>query len=253
MVNRLINSNQWCLLTGTLARGISHERCLHRRRRAHGRGPQSGPAVRLASGRSRRQGSRCAGGAHACRPGADRRRHHGLRQPGRRAGRQRRAQRSARLEAAGERAGHERRPAVRLVAAGAALRRAGGDVRRDGRGDRRRRREHEPRADGPVLAAAGEERLRHAEEPEDGGALSRHPVQPVHGRRDDGEEVRPVEGRARRVRVQQPSARHRRHAERRVREGSAADRDHAAGRQEGACIASTKAFASTPASKRFAA
>ena len=39
---------------------------------------------------------------------------------------------------------------MRLVAAGAALRRAGGDVRHHGRGDRRRRREHDPRADGPM-------------------------------------------------------------------------------------------------------
>ena len=233
--------------------GNSHERCLHRRGRAHGRGSQSRPAVRLASGRSRRQGSRCIGGAHARRPGADRRRDHGLRQPGRPAGRQRRAQRHPGFEAAGERAGHERRPAVRLVATGAALRRAGRDVGRDGRGDRRGRGKHEPRADGLVLAAAGEERLRHAEEPEDGRALSRHPVQPVHGRRDAGEEVRPDERRARRVRIQQSSARDRRHQGRRVRSRSAADRDHAARRPQGTASRRRRYSLRCRVSKRFAA
>ena len=43
-----------------------------------------------------------------------------------------------------------RRPPVRVVAAGRALRRAGRDRRRVRRRDRRRRREHEPRADGRV-------------------------------------------------------------------------------------------------------
>ena len=84
---------------------------------------------------------------------------------------------------------------------------------------------------GLSVAAAGEERLRHAEEPEDGRALSRHPVQPVHGRRDDGGEVRPDEGRARRVRAQQPSARDRRDARAaRSKPKIAAARDHAARR-----------------------
>ena len=65
---------------------------------------------------------------------------------------QRRPQRGAGLEAARKRAGTYRRPPVRLVAAGAALRRAGGDVRHDGLRHRRRRREHDARADGRCRA-----------------------------------------------------------------------------------------------------
>ena len=197
---------------------------------------------------------RCAGRAHARRSGADRRRDHGLRQPGRRAGRQRRAQCGAVLEAAGERAGHERRPAVRLVATGAALRRAGGDVGRDGRGDRRGRREHEPRADGLVVAAAGEERLRHAERARRWRrAIPSMQFSQFMGAEMMAEKYELTKDAARRVRLQQSSARDRRHQGRRVRGRSPAARDHAARRRERDCIASTKAFASTPASKRFAA
>ena len=47
-----------------------------------------------------------------------------------------------------ERARRHHRPPVRIVAAGDPLRRAGGDVGDAGHGDRGRRREHEPRADG---------------------------------------------------------------------------------------------------------
>ena len=68
--------------------------------------------------------------------------------------------------------------------------------------------------------------------PQAGGAISRHPVQPVHRRRDAGEEVRSLQGLAGRVGIPQSSARDRGDEERRVREGSAAGGDHAAGRQE---------------------
>ena len=165
--SRLINSGQWCLLMTRLAsaflptsREDSHEHCIYRRRGPHGRRTQSRTAVRMASGRSRGQGPRCADRAHQSRPCACRRRRHGLRRSGRRAIAERRAQCGAVLEAAGKRSGNIRRPAVRLVAAGDPFRSAGGDVGRDGRRHRRRRRKHEPRADGAVDAVAGEERLR---------------------------------------------------------------------------------------------
>src|SRR5262249_5596939 len=64
------------------------------------------------------------------------------------------------LETAGERTGHLDRPAVRLLAAGAAFRRASRHERRDGCRDRRRRGVDDPRADGSRLAAPGQERLR---------------------------------------------------------------------------------------------
>ena len=70
----------------------------------------------------------------------DRRRHHGLRRPGRRAGLPCRPQRRARQPAAGERARRHHRPPVRLLAAGDPVRRPGGDERHPGRGHRRRRR-----------------------------------------------------------------------------------------------------------------
>ena len=57
-------------------------------------------------------------GAQRHRPGADRRRHLGLRQPGRRAGAERRPQRRARRRVAGVGPGHDRRPPVRLEPAG---------------------------------------------------------------------------------------------------------------------------------------
>ena len=37
--------------------------------------------------------------------------------------------------------------------------------------------------------------------PRDAGEISQHPVQPVHGRRDDGDQVRPEQGAARPVRL----------------------------------------------------
>ncbi len=82
----------------------------------------------------------------------DRGRDHGLRDAGRRTVQQHRAQRHHGLETAGERARHLDRPAMRLVAAGAAFRRASGDVRHHGLRDRRRRRIDDAGADGPRLA-----------------------------------------------------------------------------------------------------
>ena len=76
-------------------------------------------------------------GARRHRPGRGRGRDPRLRQPGRRAGQQRGAQRGAGLEAARIGAGHLGRPAMRLLAAGAAFRGAGRDVGQHGRGDRR--------------------------------------------------------------------------------------------------------------------
>ena len=67
---------------------------------------------------------------------------------GRRAVQQRRPQRDHGLETAGERARHLDRPAVRLLAAGAAFRGAGRDVRHHGLRDRRRRRIDDAGADG---------------------------------------------------------------------------------------------------------
>ena len=83
-------------------------------------------------------------------PALDRGRDHGLRDAGRRAGHQHRPQRRARGRLPGEHGRHDRRPPVRLVAAGRALRGAGGDGRRVRRRDRRRGREHDAGADGRV-------------------------------------------------------------------------------------------------------
>ena len=63
--------------------------------------------------------------------------------------------------------------------------------------DRRRRRSHDPGADGPGLAAAGQERLWPLQEPGHREAISEHRVQPVHRRGNDGGKIRPVERRTR--------------------------------------------------------
>ena len=120
---------------------------------------------------------------------------------------------------------HLDRPPVRLVAAGAAFRGAGGDVRHDGHRDRRRRGIDDAGADGPRLAAAGQERLWPLQEPGHREEISEHHVQPVHRRGNDGGEIRPLQGRARRIFLQQPPARDRRDAGRQVqgRDRSAAD------------------------------
>ena len=153
--------------------------------------------------------------------------------PGRRAGIQRRAQRRARFQAARKRAGHQRGPAMRLLAAGAALRSAGRDERIDGLRDRGRRGKHEPRAHGAFGRAANEERLRHLQEPAARRKISRHPVQPIHGRRDDGEEIRPDPRRARRVRLSQPQKGHRGDASRRLQGRDPAGGSDTAGRRQG--------------------
>ena len=86
------------------------------------------------------------------RSGARRRRDHGLRHAGRRPGAEHRPQRRARGRVPRHGAGHVDRPAVRVVAAGVALRRAGRDRGCVRRGDRRRDREHVAGADGLVVA-----------------------------------------------------------------------------------------------------
>ena len=65
--------------------------------------------------------------------------------------------------------------------------------------DRRRRGIDDAGADGPCVAIAGQERLRHLQEPGHREKISEHRVQPVHRRRDDGGEVRSLQGRARRI------------------------------------------------------
>ena len=84
------------------------------------------------------------------RPRPRRRRDHGLRHAGRRAGHQHRPQRRARRRLPRDDGRHHHRPPVRFVAAGRALRGAGRDGRRVRRRDRGRRREHDPGADGRV-------------------------------------------------------------------------------------------------------
>ena len=128
----------------------------------------------------------------------DRGRHHGLRHAGRRAVQQHRPQRHHGLEAAGERARHLGRPPVRLVAAGAAFRGAGRDGRHHGHRDRRRRGIDDAGADGPCLAAPRQERFWPLQEPGHRAEISEHRVQPVHRRGNDGGEIRPLQGRARR-------------------------------------------------------
>ena len=79
--------------------------------------------------------------------------------------------------------------------------------RRDGHCDRGRRGIDDAGADGARLATPRQERLRALQEPGHRAEVSEHRVQPVHRRRDDGGEVRPLQGRTRRVLLQQPSAR----------------------------------------------
>src|SRR6266404_2673862 len=109
-------------------RESSHGRGLYRRRRTHRRRPQGRTPRRLASGGSRRFRAGFAAGTYRRRSRTDRRRDHGLRDAGRRTVQQHRAQRHYGVKAAGKRARHLGRPAMRLIAAGAALRRASGDV-----------------------------------------------------------------------------------------------------------------------------
>ena len=159
------------------------------------------------------------------RSGRGGRRGDGLRRPGRRAEPQRSAQRRACLAHARKRAGHQRRSSVRLLATGAAVRRAGGDERHPGHRHRLGRREHDPGADGPLGGAAGAGRHGQPEEPADGGSLPQHPVQPVRRRRDGRREVQPDQGPDRRVRLRHHPARHRGDARRRVQGRDHPDQD----------------------------
>ena len=150
------------------------------------------------------------------RPGAGGRRDHGLRAAGRRAERLHRPHGGAGLEAAAGRAGRDHRPAMRFVAAGAAFRRPGGDVRHDGLRHRRGRGKHVAHSDGGAAQGLQGSRAGALHEPDDPRALPRARVQPVHGRGDDGREVQAVQGRARPLLAAEPSARHGGHAGRRV-------------------------------------
>ncbi len=189
---------------GSRRKDFQNGRGIHRRGGAHGRRTQGRAAQGLASGRSGRRGDQCAARPRQGRSEHGRGRDLRLRQPGRRAGDQRRAQRHSRLAPAPACARHQRRPPMRLLAAGAAFRCAGRDERRDGCRDRNGRRKHDARADGFVGGAAGAERLRHLYEPGDRQEISERPVLPVHGRGDDGREVQALEGHARRVRLSEP-------------------------------------------------
>ena len=158
--------------------GTSHGGSIHRRR-----GPvrpsasANGALVEGAPRRPRR--ARASRRSSSARSRSRRRRRRRLRLRGhdRPAGRRHRAHVLARRGPAGRGARRDRRPAVRLVAAGRALRGAGGDERHAGPRRRGRRAEHEPDPDqrvddrrGPVSAlrdpfagSSGLERaLRHA-------------------------------------------------------------------------------------------
>ena len=121
--------------------------------------------------------------------------------------------------------------------------------RRHGRRDRGRRRSHDAGADGACVVAAGEERLRPLQEPEHRAALSEHRVQPVHRRGNDGGEIRPLQGRTRRVRLSTAiSARSRRPRPAASRTRSFRCRSPAPTVRP-TPTTSTKASASTPASR----
>ena len=113
-------------------------------------GRRNGKLKDVAPRRPRRARAARARRAQRHRPRARRRRDHGLRHAGRRAGHQHRPQRRARGRLPRDDGRHDDRPPVRFVAAGRALRGAGRDGRRVRRRDRGRRREHDPRADGRV-------------------------------------------------------------------------------------------------------
>ena len=145
-----------------------------------------------------------------------------------RAGDQRGAQRRAGVEPARIGARHVDRPAMRLVAAGAALRGAGRDVGQHGRGDRRRRRKHDARADVLAQRAGGQGGPGHLHEPGDASALPGRRVQPVHRRRDDREAPWPLAGtRSTAYALREPPARHRRQPRRPLRRRDRAGRDPA--------------------------
>ena len=187
--------------TGT---GDIHGTGIHRCRHAHGGRQARRKALGLASGRSRGPGAGRAGAPQPGRPGPGRGRDHGLRQPGRPAGDERGAQRRAGLVPARVRARHHGGPAVRLLPAGPAFRGPGRDVGQHGHGDRRRRGEHVARAHGHAQRPARQGRPGRVHEPGHAAALSGRGVQPVHGRRDDGRQVRPDQGPAGRLCAAKP-------------------------------------------------
>jgi hypothetical protein len=173
----------------------------------------------MAPRRPGRPGARRAGGALRHRPRRGRRRPHGLRGAGRRTGHERGAQRCAGVLLARVGARHFHRPPVRVVAAGAPLRRAGRAERQHGRGDRRGRREHDAGPDVHARRASPQERARFLHEPRPPGALPGRGVQPVRRRRDDGHEAPNLQGRTRRVRVPESPEGGRCRQVRRIRRG----------------------------------
>ena len=128
----------------------SHAHRRHRRRRPHRRRQAQRKAVGLAPGRPRWRGAQAARRAQPARSRAHRRRDHGLRDAGGQPGPEHRPQRRARRRLPRVGARHLRRPPVRLVAAGRALRCPGRDRRRLRHRDRGRRGGHDHHADGRV-------------------------------------------------------------------------------------------------------
>ena len=120
----------------------THGRGLHRRRRPHAGREAGGSLSPDPPGRPRGHHAQRPDRADRHRPRRRRGRRDGLPRHHRPAGRRHRPHRVAGRRPARARARRDRRPAVRLVAAGGALRRPGGDGRRERRRRRRRRAEH---------------------------------------------------------------------------------------------------------------
>ena len=189
--------------------GSSNARGSDHRRRPHARWEAQRRSLGLAS---RRPGGRDAQGARRAqqpRSRADRRRHHGLRDAGRRPGPQRRAQRRPGGRVPRDRARHDRRPPVRLLAAGVPLRRPGRHGRRLRHRHRVGCRGDEPGADGRLdragrrlsVRCGGQPLHRRRVDPRPAG-----PGRPGHLGRDHRQRVGPQPGRPRRVRRPVPGA-----------------------------------------------
>ena len=136
------------LRSGELADGGRDGGSVHSRCGAHRDRQAERISVRGPPGRPRGARPARAGGPDRDRPGRGRRRDHGVRLADRPADLRHRQERLAVGGPAGERARRHRRPAVRVVPAGGALRRPGRDVRHAGPGGRGRRGEHEHRHHG---------------------------------------------------------------------------------------------------------